>query len=442
MNPQKFFAFALLLLALVMGTVWQWWISRTGTVELVFSAGEQGGRYLRVARAMSHALESELSHLTIKVIQSQGSEDNLHRLQSDGVDRADLALVQNDSEGGDRVRTLAVPYHEVLHFLVRRDSGISSMKDLLGKKVSVGAKNSGTYRLVSGLLLHHGLTMASFELHSLPMSEAAEQLVAGELDVMFCVSGLRHPACARAMASGQVAMIGLGEADLVRSAVVGFKTVYPYVDPVVVPVNVYPGQEPGTTGQPELPVATLSVPAILVVRREMDDDLARSITRTLFERRASLVRQEPSLSQMKELISSEGLQYPLHEGAEDFYHRSDPGFLVTYAESMGFLLSAMLAFWGVMVGVAGWMKQRKKDRLDLYFVSIERIMSEVSDENPETRRLHALNRDLTRLRHQAVQEMVSEKLLADESFRIFQTMLSDCQAMVEKRIALAHDSEN
>ena len=77
------------------------------------------------------------------------------------------------------------------------------------------------------------------------------------------VAGLKSEACGKVMASGAVQFIGLGQPSILGSEVEGFRLNYPFVSPYVIPVNIYSTQDQEQPGEPQHPVASLSVRSML-----------------------------------------------------------------------------------------------------------------------------------------------------------------------------------
>ena len=143
-----------------------------------------------------------------------------------------------------------------------------------------------------------------------------------------------------------------------------------------------------------------------------------------------LSQQHSAFIHLDETTSSQGLQFPLHAGADQFFHRDDPGFLVKYAEAMGFIMSACILLWGLAGGIRKWLLQKRKDRIDKYYQAIEGIIGRLR-ENEEC--VDELEKELISLRKDALSELVREKLAADESFMIYQNMANGCQQLLAQK---------
>ena len=115
----------------------------------------EGGVYYSIASTFTQLADKEIDGYTFETKTTAGSVANL-RLISDGY--IDLAIVQADllSDAYNATGTFADKkyqkgykavaslYTECCQIVVRKDSGITGIDDLINKTVSVGASESGT----------------------------------------------------------------------------------------------------------------------------------------------------------------------------------------------------------------------------------------------------------------------------------------------------------
>ena len=81
-----------------------------------------------------------------------------------------------------------------------------------------------------------------------------------------------------------------------------------------------------------------------------------------------------------------------------------------------------------------WWIQNQKDRIDEYYLKIDEFFEKIRNPKVTKKRLLSIQEDLNKFRRSAIKQLAEEKLVPDESFRIFQTLLSDCRAAVERRL--------
>lgn len=101
---------------------------------------------------------------------------------------------------------------------------------------------------------------------------------------------------------------------------------------------------------------------------------------------------------------------------------------------MGFLLSAGIALIAFGTAARQWMRRSRKNRIDKYYVRLEEILTELQESRILEARLQKLDRELVEMRHKAFRQLVREQLQADDSFRIFQSLLAECQNLVRSRL--------
>lgn len=400
-------------------------------IRLTLTSGQPGGVYYPLAQSIARVAAKAYPYITIEVKSSRGSSENILRLMDE---EADLAIVQNDTPGDASIRTMVPLHREVLHFLVRENTGIQKVQNIIGHRVAVGPSHSGTELLVSRLLDHYGIAGEDFTAINAGMNESAENILAGNIDAMFVVAGLKAAVCQKVLASGKVKLIGFGKPGTAGSEVEGFCLDFPFLSPEVIPIYSYTMRSGDHPGEPEQPVATLSLRSLLVCRKNLSEDIVEDITRAIFENRANLVRDHIAASQISEDFDRSNLQFPLHSGARAYYEREKPFFLVTYAEPMGFILSFIVAFVGMTVALKQWISVRKKNRIDRYYIDLDDLLNRMNSDNVGRDELQEIEQKLSGMRHKAVRELTREKLLADDSFLIFQQLLSDCQRQVQERL--------
>ena len=417
------------------------WITPTQTT-LVFVTGEREGLYRELGDAIATEIQQAHPKIKIQVVSTAGSLDNAKRLQNN---TADLALVQNDIQATAEIRSITAIHPELLHFLCHKDSRIQTLHDLSGKKVAVGLKGSGTERFTMELLGYFGIDPSTFQLIHLPINEAANQLVAGELSAILYLTGLGNSAVIKAIGSGNVKFAQLAlppnsdtptetwyDANLwAETLSSGFKIHYPHVSPHTIPLMAYRGAD-SQPGHPHQPIATVGVKAVLVCHNKLPDELAETIARTIFEHRAVLSQKHIAFSNLNEKSSTTHLQFPLHPGAEQFFQRKEPGFFAKYVEVLGFALTLSLIIWSVLVSAQRWYVQRRKNRIDTYYQAIDDVIQRLHD-GTDLDEIAELEAELLKIRQRAADELVNEKLAANESFIIYQNMLNGCQQLLARK---------
>ena len=183
---------------------------------LTIATGSTEGTYFRIAQDIKEVAGKVGVELSI--ISTNGSFENINLL---GKGKTDLAIVQKDAlnyfadvmkeEGGKNifrsVKVILNLYPEEVH-VITNNRAISSFRDLEGKRVSVGAENSGS--LLTGEMLLRAYKVKAKKLHYQP-DRAVGQLRKGELDAMIFVGGA--PVSAFKKLGNQFRIVRLPEND-------------------------------------------------------------------------------------------------------------------------------------------------------------------------------------------------------------------------------------
>ena len=160
--------------------------SLAATAQLVMATGGTAGTYYPLGGAMSQIINSKVKDVSISVQSTGASVANIRMIENGEVD---LALVQTDIadyawNGTEMFKddgklqgfaVIASLYPELIQVVVRAESGIDSIADLKGKKVSVGAPGSGTEANARQLLETYGLEYKDLaQVQYLSFAESAE----------------------------------------------------------------------------------------------------------------------------------------------------------------------------------------------------------------------------------------------------------------------------
>lgn len=285
---------------------------------VTIATGNPGGVFTRYGAALSTVLSDRLTNVTAEIRLTDASVQNL-RLVSAGT--CDLGLSLGDT-ASDAVRgtgpfdepldvvALARTYDSFVHLVVRDESGIRTAADLRGRRVGLGAPDSGTRVVARRVLKQYGLTLADIEVASESLQASAQGLRDGRLAAFFFVSGLPNQAVLGL--SGEIAIRLLELDDVVGSMVDAYGPEY-VAGPV--PASTY-----GLPGA----VDTVSVRNFVVVHPEMPDDLAYAITRTMFEAQDAIERVSPGVRQPTLGAAIFTSPLDLHPGAMRYYREQRP----------------------------------------------------------------------------------------------------------------------
>lgn len=284
--------------------------------QLAIASGGTTGVYYNYGTHLAEVLSRELD-ADFRLQETEGSVDNLLRIGSGqatfGFAQSDAAANALTGEGifGEPIpiRAIARLYDEYVHVVVRRDSDVEDLHDLVGRPVSLGAKNSGVNLVAMRVLEAVGVDSSSVENLELGPDAAIEALRDGTIDAFFWVGGVPTPGLEQLSKKTPIRLLAI-EADTVESLNNDYIGSYR--------ISEFPL---GSYGW-ETPTMTMTVPNYLVVSRDASPELVRAVTRELFAARTELAQHVPTaaLLDRRQAIFTDPIE--LHPGAIEYYVES------------------------------------------------------------------------------------------------------------------------
>ncbi|MBO2448898.1 TAXI family TRAP transporter solute-binding subunit [Actinomadura barringtoniae] len=281
--------------------------------RLTLASGPAGGPYAIFGQRLAEAVHRRDDKLSVRVVLTSASVENLHMLGSGG---ADLAMSLGDSAAdavvglgpfsGGRlpVTALARVYLNYTHLVVLGGSPIRKVADLAGRRVSLGAAGSGTAVIGERVLAVAGLARPVRPV-KLGLDESVAALEAKEIDAFFWSGGVPTAAIAALAGREPIRLIPLdGLARPLRKA----------NGPTYVGVSV-----PASTYRQLAEVPTVGVPSYLMARAALPNDVAYEVTRAMFQYRDRLPGPESPGSYLDERYAIGTGTVPLHPGAVRYY---------------------------------------------------------------------------------------------------------------------------
>lgn len=208
------------------------------------------------------------------------------------------------------LRVIAALYPEHVHLIASRASGIASVKDLKGKRVSLDKDDSGTYPDAVLILEAFGLAEPDISIENLQPEAAADAIRSGNLDAMFFVGGYPARTLSELAASAEVVLVPVAGPEVDEMLIE-----YSFFAKDLIPDGAYQGV-PG--------VDTVAVGAQWLTSAAQSDDLVYQITKALWNdttRQLLDVGHAKGKSVVKESALN-GIGIPLHPGAERFYREA------------------------------------------------------------------------------------------------------------------------
>ncbi|MFD2443241.1 TAXI family TRAP transporter solute-binding subunit [Bacillus sp. CGMCC 1.16607] len=274
--------------------------------------GGTGGTYYPLGGSLANIIKDETGIETNAEV-SGASAENMTTLKDGNAEIAftqtDIASYAKDGklmfEGNvvDNVSAIGTLYPETVQIVTTSKSGIKTVADLKGKKVSVGAPGSGTFANAEQILEVHGITMKDIDAKHLSFDESTAGIQDGSIDAAFVTAGTPTGAVEGLAATEEVVIVPV-EVDKADELIAK----YPYYAKEEVPSGVY-----GLTSA----VPTVAVQAMLVVRDDLADDLVYDITKAVFENTDKIAHAKGKLIKAEKALNGVGIK--VHPGAQKYF---------------------------------------------------------------------------------------------------------------------------
>ncbi len=305
--------------------------SATQRLSFDIATGPTGGTYFPVGQLIAGLVSNPPgvdrcqiadvcgpSGLVMSARTSDGAVANVLDVNAGRVDsglaQADVVASAEKGSGAFRrfgrqthIRVLAVLFPEELHLVVAAHAQIAALRDLRGKRVSIGADDSGTIVTARAVLAAYDLPEHAMKARHVAADQSAQLLETGKLDAFFFVGGAPVPLLDDLVSRGIARLVpidGAGRDRLLKS------------DPALARDTIAAGTYRGVAA-----VETVRVRALWIVRDSTPAPLVYGIVKALFNtsNRAQLDAAMPSTRAIRiddAVLAPPGL---LHQGALRFY---------------------------------------------------------------------------------------------------------------------------
>ncbi|MDF1507485.1 TAXI family TRAP transporter solute-binding subunit [Robertmurraya sp. DFI.2.37] len=274
--------------------------------------GGTGGTYYPLGGAFASIIQDETG-IQANSETSGASAENMTTLKNGD---AEIAFTQTDIasyakegkamfEGNavENVQAIGTLYPETIHIVTTAKTGIKSVEDLKGKKVSIGAPGSGTALNAEQILEVHGLTLDDIQKQDLDFAESTDGIQDGAIDAAFVTAGSPAGAVEGLSATADVVVVPL-EQDKIDALM----DKYPYYVQDEIPA--------GTYGLADA-VPTVAVSAMLAVVDSLSEDAVYEITKAIFENLDKVQHAKGEV--IDPAKAKEGTGIEIHPGAQKYF---------------------------------------------------------------------------------------------------------------------------
>ena len=288
-------------------------------INLSIGTGGTGGVYYPLGGGIANVLSKYVPGMQATAEVTGGSVDNLKLIATGkpyiALSMADVGQDAVQGEGkfkGSKIplRTLMVLYTNHMHVVTIEGTGINSVKDLKGKRVSTGSPGSATEVMAFRIIEAAGLSPTKdMDRERLGVAESVNAVKDHKIDAFFWVGGLPTAAVTDLAATPGVKIKLIDHADTV--AAMNKKYGNLYIQDVI-PKATYSGMAKDNK--------QASVANILVAHEKLSDQAAYNIVKTIFDKRQELINVHRSAEEFKlETQKASATPVPYHPGAIKYF---------------------------------------------------------------------------------------------------------------------------
>ncbi|MGB5823353.1 MAG: TAXI family TRAP transporter solute-binding subunit [Proteocatella sp.] len=287
----------------------------------IFATGGTSGTYYPLGGAMATIINGAVEGTNITVQSTGASKENI-MLVSKG--EADYAIVQNDvldyaDKGielfnGEKVTglsTVASIYPEIVQLVVGADSGIKTVGDLKGKRVSIGDAGSGVEANAIQVLGAYGMTVDDIKVSRLSFKESGNAFKDNQIDAFFVTAGVPNTAVVELAITRPIQLLNIDGAEADKLV-----TDHPFYTNITISKDVY-----GT----QTDINTIAVRALIIARADLNESEVYNFTKALYE---NLDTVGQSHAKGKEILleqAKDGVTVALHPGSAKYYSEAGLG---------------------------------------------------------------------------------------------------------------------
>ena len=284
--------------------------------QLSVATGGTGGVYYPMGGGLAEVINNHVEGYSATAEVTGASVENMGLVArgdadlalglADTVYQAQTGTGRFDGQQLEMLRGVASMYANMIQIVTLDGSGIASLDDMRGKRVSVGAPGSGTEVNAAAVLAAAGMSYDDIDEQRLNFNETADALANGDIDAGFWSVGAPTSSILNLATTQSIQIIELSDEQIAAA-----QEANPLFARTTLAGGIYEGVDADVT--------VLGVPNVLVASAEMSDDLAYGITKAMFENVADLRAVHPAANQTTVEFTLAATPIPLHPGAVRYY---------------------------------------------------------------------------------------------------------------------------
>ena len=390
--------------------------------EIRINSGIKTGLYYRTASKLATSIEDRVN-IPVKVVVTNGSLANVDALNQG---EAEFGIVQGTVDFSQY--SIVTPlYPDIMFVIVRKESGISNIRELSGKAVALGPQGSGMRQSATKLMEHYGVAIDGLSSTEEYFNRLLENK---ELQGAIVTTGIDNQDLKRILDTGDFALLPIEDAEAIE-----LKS--PFLKVMQIPQGLF-----GLSGNvPPEKINVLATTAFVITREDTPDELVQAVIKSVHEE--NLRVSFPGVLRREEV--TEWVSSSMHPAALAYFYPADNiGMITQVIGSLNALKELILAtialcylFWTY------WRKLMAREaeaRLEKQRVILDRFMEATYkvEEGQSGSYEVGLLRDslfrITTIRLRALKQFTDHEIRSDLRFSIFITQCGDLINKIQMKI--------
>ncbi len=294
--------------------------------KYIIATASTGGTYYPVGVGIATIASLKLAKkhkMTFSAMTSAGSSENIDMIDKGEVN---FAIIQGlfgsmawqgkgkyKGHPKTNLRSVTMLWQNVEQFTVykkfAKTGNIMDLKNLYGKRFSIGSRNSGSRVSAETIMNALGIDYNKMDIQYLGYGPSATSLQDGKIVGMNTPAGVPTSAVTNAFATigaNKITVLGFNAKELKK-----IDAKYPVWSPFVIKAGTYPGQKKD--------IHTIAQPNLLVVTKDTPVETVYLLTKTIYENLPFLHSVHKATLAMSLQKAIDGLPMPLHPGAAKYY---------------------------------------------------------------------------------------------------------------------------
>ncbi len=284
-----------------------------GQEFVTVATGPTSGIYYPIGGAFANVLNS-CGYKT----SAQATGASVENINLVTHDDAELAISMQDSvvqayegfgafsEPVESLRAVMRLWPNYVQLVTVKSTGINSVEDLRGKRVGVGAPNSGVELNARMIFDAYGMSYSDAKVDYLSYGEAIDQMKNGQCDAAFVTSGLPNSTVSELAFSYDMVIVpidGEGRDRLIEK--------YPFFAASTIPADTYNNEED---------VESVFVYNILLASSELSDDMVYDMMDCIFDNIDTIKASHNTADKNIDIsFGVNDIKIPLHDGAAKWW---------------------------------------------------------------------------------------------------------------------------